>query len=75
MGDYLVVTTSSPAETAAVQDILKENGIRSYAQTDALSEGLEAFEGGSPFGNKIYVNEVDFEKARNLVNAFFKGGK
>lgn len=75
MSDYLVVTTSSPEETAEVQDILKQNGIRSYAQTDATSEGLEAFAGSSPFGNKIYVNDEDFEKARNLVNAFFGGHK
>ncbi|MBD5560298.1 MAG: DUF2007 domain-containing protein [Clostridia bacterium] len=71
MRDFLVVTTSSPEETAAVQELLKNNGIRSYAQTDATSEGLEALEGGSPFGNKIYVSPDDFEKARDLVDAFF----
>ena len=71
MRDFLVVTTSSPEETAAVQELLKNNGIRSYAQTDATSEGLEALEGGSLFGNKIYVSPDDFEKARDLVDAFF----
>lgn len=72
MNDYLVVTTSSPEQTAEVQDILRQHDIRSYAQTDATSEGLEALVGGSPFGNKIYVNEEDFEQARSLVDAYFK---
>lgn len=73
MHDYLVVTTSSPQETAEIQDILKQHHIRSAAQTDALSEGLEALEGGSTFGNKIYVNEENFEQARDLIDAYFSG--
>ena len=72
MHQYLVVTTSSPVETDMVQELLKNNHIRSFAQTDATSEGLEALEGSSPFGSRIYVNEEDFEKAKELVDAYFE---
>lgn len=74
MHQYQVVTTSSPVETDMIQQLLKNNGIRSFAQTDATSEGLEALEGSSPFGSRIYVDEEDFEKARELVDAYFENG-
>lgn len=74
MHQYQVVTTSSPVETDMIQQLLKNNGIRSFAQTDATSEGLEALAGSSPFGSRIYVDEEDFEKARELVDAYFENG-
>lgn len=76
MDEYLVVTTSSAVQTDMIQELLQQNGIRSYAQTDNPSEGLQAlFEGSAPFGNNIFVNQSDFEKARELVDAFFEENK
>lgn len=72
VSSFQVVTTSDATETEMIQDLLKENGIESMAQTDAASEGLEALVGSSPFGSHIYVDADDYEKAKELVNAYFE---
>lgn len=75
MSSYQLITTDSATQTEMIRDLLKENGIESYAQTDAASEGLEALVGSSPFGSHIYVSSENFEKAKRLVDAFFEEQK
>lgn len=75
MSSYQLITTNSAEQTEMVRDLLKENGIESYAQTDAASEGLEALVGSSPFGSHIYVAAENYEKAKQLVEAYFEGNK
>ena len=63
-------TLSSPAEAEMVNDILVQNGIRSIVQSggsDALSPLLSATTPGAA----ILVDERDFDRARELYNAFF----
>lgn len=69
---YLLITTESATQTEMVRSLLKQNGINSYAQTDAASEGLEALVGSAPFGSFIYVDAADFEKAKQLVDVYFE---
>jgi hypothetical protein len=60
----------SPAEAEMVNDILVQNGIRSAVQSggmDALSPLLSAT---SP-GAAILVDERDYDRARELYNAYF----
>ena len=60
----------SPAEAEMVNDILRQNGIRSLVQSggaDALSPLLSST---SP-GSIILVDERDFDRAQELYSAFF----
>ena len=60
----------SPAEAEMVNDILRQNGIRSVVQSggaDALSPLLSST---SP-GAVILVDERDFDRAQELYSAFF----
>jgi hypothetical protein len=62
----------SPAEAEMVNDILSKNGIRSVIKSggaDMLSPLLSStFEGAS-----IFVDERDYDRAREMYNAFFEG--
>lgn len=69
---YQLITTDNPTETELVRNMLKEQGIESFAQTDATSEGLEALVGSSPFGSHIYVAADNFQKAKEIVEAYFE---
>ncbi|MEP6920190.1 MAG: DUF2007 domain-containing protein [bacterium] len=60
----------SPVEAEMVNDILKQNGIRSAVQSggaDALSPLLSS----NAEGSLILVDERDFDKAQELYEAFF----
>ena len=60
----------SPAEAEMVNDILTKNGIRSVIKSggsDALSPLLSATSEGAV----IFVDERDFDRARELYESFF----
>ena len=60
----------SPAEAEMVNDILAQNGIRSFVQSgsaDTLSPLLSTV---SP-GAAVLVDERDYDRALELYNAFF----
>jgi hypothetical protein len=60
----------SPSEAEMVNDILRQNGIRSVVQSggaDALSPLLSST---SP-GSIILVDERDFDRAKELYSSFF----
>jgi len=60
----------SPAEAEMVNDILTQNGIRSVIKSggaDALSPLLSATREGAV----IFVDERDFDRARELYESFF----
>jgi hypothetical protein len=60
----------SPAEAEMVDDILTKNGIRSVIKSggaDALSPLLSATSEGAV----IFVDERDFDRARELYESFF----
>ncbi len=60
----------SPVEAEMVNDILRQNGIRSVVQSggaDALSPLLSSTADGSV----ILVDERDFDRAQELYSAFF----
>lgn len=69
---FQLITTNDPTETGLIRNMLKDNGIESYAQTDATSEGLEALVGSSPFGSHIYVAADNYQKAKEIVEAYFE---
>ena len=60
----------SPAEAEMVNDILTQNGIRSVIKSggaDALSPLLSATREGAV----IFVDERDFDRAKELYDSFF----
>jgi hypothetical protein len=60
----------SPAEAEMVDDILTQNGIRSVIKSggaDALSPLLSA----TAEGAVVFVDERDFDRAKELYEAFF----
>jgi hypothetical protein len=60
----------SPVEAEMVDDILRQNGIRSLVKSggaDALSPLLSS----SSEGSMVFVDERDFDRAQELYSAFF----
>jgi hypothetical protein len=63
-------TLGSPIEAEMVNDILRQNGIRSMVKSgggDALSPLLSS----TAEGSVILVDERDFDRAQELYRAFF----
>ncbi len=60
----------SPVEAEMVNDILRQNGVRSIVKSggaDALSPLLSA----TAEGSMVLVDERDFDRAQELYSAFF----
>jgi hypothetical protein len=60
----------SPAEAAMVNDILRQNGIRSVIQSGGLDAFSPLLSATSP-GALVLVDERDFDRALELYNAYF----
>ena len=63
-------TLSSPAEAEMVNDILRQNGVRSVVQSGAADQFSPLFSVMSP-GAQVLVDERDLDRARELYASFF----
>jgi Putative prokaryotic signal transducing protein len=63
-------TLSSPAEAEMVNDILRQNGIRSVVQAGANDAFSPVFSAVSP-GVAVLVDERDLDRAKELYASFF----
>ena len=63
-------TLSSPAEAEMVNDILRQNGVRSVVQSGANDAFSPLFSAVSP-GAAVLVDERDLDQARELYASFF----
>ena len=63
-------TLSSPAEAEMVNDILRQNGIRSVVQSGASDQFSPLFSFMAP-GAVVLVDERDLDRARELYASFF----
>ena len=63
-------TLSSPAEAEMVNDILRQNGIRSVVQSGASDQFSPLFSVMAP-GAVVLVDERDLDRARELYESFF----
>ena len=63
-------TLSSPAEAEMVNDILRQNGVRSVVQSGANDAFSPVFSAVSP-GVAVLVDERGLDQARELYAAFF----
>src|SRR5512132_439049 len=63
-------TLSSPAEAEMVNDILRQNNVRSVVQAGADDAFSPVFSAVSP-GAAVLVDERDLDRARELYASFF----
>ena len=63
-------TLSSPVEAEMVNDILRQNGVRSAVQSGANDQFSPVFSAVSP-GVAILVDERDLDRAKELYASFF----
>lgn len=63
-------TLSSPMEAEMVNDILRQNGVRSVIQSGANDAFSPVFSAVSP-GVALLVDERDLDRARELYASFF----
>ena len=63
-------TLSSPMEAEMVNDILRQNGVRSVIQSGANDAFSPVFSAVSP-GVAILVDERDLDRAKELYASFF----
>ena len=63
-------TLSSPTEAEMVNDILRQNGVRSVVQSGANDAFSPVFSAVSP-GAAVLVDERDLDRARELYASFF----
>jgi|SRR2546421_10403034 len=63
-------TLSSPAEAEMVNDILRQNGVRSVVQSGANDAFSPVFSAVSP-GAAVLVDERDLDRAKELYASFF----
>jgi hypothetical protein len=63
-------TMSSPAEAEMVNDILRQNGIRSAVQSGSSDQFSPLFSVMSP-GAQVLVDERDLDRAKELYASFF----
>jgi hypothetical protein len=65
-------TLSSPVEAEMVNDILRQNGVRSVVQSGANDQFSPVFSAVSP-GVAVLVDERDLDRAKELYDSFFGG--
>lgn len=63
-------TLSSPVEAEMVNDILRQNGIRSVVQSGANDQFSPVFSAVSP-GVAVLVDERDMDRAKEMYASFF----
>jgi len=63
-------TLSSPVEAEMVNDILRQNGVRSVVQSGANDQFSPVFSAVSP-GVAVLVDERDLDRAKELYTSFF----
>ncbi len=66
----LLHTLSSPVEAEMVNDILRQNGVRSVVQSGANDAFSPVFSATSP-GAQVLVDERDLDRAQELYASFF----
>lgn len=71
MGEEKVVKigcANSRLEAEMIIDILGQNKIPAYRQGIGSAQILDIYAGNSDFGEEIFVNQKDAERAKDLVS-------
>ena len=67
----LLTTVSDFTESQMIVGLLKDEGIPVLVKDLGLGGFMKVTMGYTVFGRELYVSETDFERAAELVKAFF----
>ncbi len=67
----LLTTVSDFTESQMIVGLLKDEGIPVLVKDLGLGGFMKVTMGYTVFGQELYVSETDFERAAELVKAFF----
>ena len=67
----LLTTVSDFTESQMIVGLLKDEGIPVLVKDLGLGGFMKVTMGYTVFGQELYVSEADFERAAELVTAFF----
>ncbi|MBQ9557316.1 MAG: DUF2007 domain-containing protein [Clostridia bacterium] len=67
----LLTTVSSFTESQMITSLLKDEGIPVLVKDLGLGGFMKVTMGYTVFGQELYVSETDFDRAAELVKAFF----
>lgn len=66
----LLISATDEIQCKIIKNILLENDIKCYNKDIGCGTYLKVCFGNTIYGTDIYVNEINFEKAKELVNVY-----
>ena len=70
MGIIKLISTENKMQAELTVQMLKENGINCYYMENGAGSYMNITSGFSVFGQEIFINEEDKDKAEELINIF-----
>lgn len=67
----LIISTSDQIQTRMVENLLKEAGIPCISKYKGYGGYLKVYMGTSVYGIDTYVNDEDYDRAKEIVDVFF----
>lgn len=64
-----VYSCADRVQADMITETLNEQGIPAYSESKGSGDYMNIYMGTSMFGNEIYVNEKDQDKAKELISA------
>lgn len=64
-----IYTAGDRIEAEMLLEALRRNGIPAYREASGVGEIMDVYTGNSIFGEKIYVDELDEERAGEIVDS------
>jgi hypothetical protein len=66
----LILSTSDQIQTQMVENMLKEAGIPCFSKHQGYGGYLKVYMGSSVYGIDTYVNDEDYDRAKEIVDVF-----
>jgi hypothetical protein len=67
----LIISTSDQIQIRMVENLLKEAGIPCFSKYEGYGGYLKVYMGTSVYGIDTYVNDEDYDRAKEIVDVFF----
>lgn len=67
-------SVADKVQAEMIIDILKQNDILAYGEGIGAAGIMNIYAGNSTYGENIFVNKKDAEKAKGLTEGFLSGG-
>lgn len=74
-GPVLLLTARDDCELGIIRCLLEENGVPFLTRDRESGNYMRILMGSNIFGTDIFVNEEDFERARELLDGIFAAGE